>query len=66
MRVRVLRPNHLRHPLRPIVKREKQNGKWYVVLECQHAMPGRPASRQSRFFPCALCYQEIRRTIKAR
>lgn len=49
------KPNHARDPLRRIVKREIQNGKPFVILVCNHASPGRPASRSSKFYPCIEC-----------
>lgn len=48
--------NHYTMPLRRIVRVEKQNGDWFVVLECRHASPGKPASkRYSRWYPCPFC-----------
>jgi len=57
----VTKVNHYTMPLRRIVKREKQGGRWYVVLVCLHASPGRPASRFSRYYPCVTCAERVAR-----
>jgi hypothetical protein len=50
---------HIKFPLRRIVRSELQNGKPVVVLVCEHAEPGRPASRFSRFYPCSACHRVV-------
>lgn len=55
------KPNHYRHPLRRIVRLEKQAGLWFVVLECKHASPGRPVDpKRARFYPCPVCYAHVK------
>lgn len=49
---------HGLHPLRRIVRCEKQNGRDVVVLICKHAVLGRPADpATARFYPCPECYR---------
>jgi len=50
---------HTKFPLRRIVRGELQDGKPFVVLVCNHAEPGRPASRFSRFYPCSQCHRAV-------
>ncbi len=50
---------HTTYPLRRIVRRETQNEKPMVVMICDHAVPGVPASRMSRFYPCRFCYEAV-------
>jgi hypothetical protein len=50
---------HAKYPLRRIVRGEMQNGKPFVLLVCNHAEPGVPESRYSRFFPCSECYRVV-------
>ena len=55
------RPDHQAHPLRPIIRREVQDGQPFVVLACNHVAPGVPASRASRFYPCPFCAEAVER-----
>lgn len=57
---------HTTYPLRRIVRREVQGGRRMVVMACQHAVPGVPASRFSRFYPCSVCYQAVQTFKRAR
>jgi len=50
---------HTKYPLRRIVRAEMQDRKPFVLLVCNHAEPGAPASRYSRFFPCSECYRVV-------
>jgi hypothetical protein len=50
---------HRTYPLRRIVGREVQSGKAMVVMVCEHAVPGVPESRYSRFYPCRFCYEKV-------
>jgi hypothetical protein len=51
------RSAHTTYPLRRIIRTEKQAGKSVVLMECGHAVLGRPASaRYSLFFPCEVCH----------
>lgn len=55
------RPDHRAHPLRKIVRREVQDGRHFVLLVCRHVVPGIPASRTSRFYPCPECGEDVER-----
>jgi hypothetical protein len=55
---------HLDFPKRRIVRREVQNGTNVIVMECQHTMVGKPASRYSRFYPCSDCYDLVQKVRK--
>ena len=53
------RPDHHANPLRPIIRRDIQDGQAFVVLACNHVAAGVPASRASRFYPCPFCAETV-------
>ncbi len=56
------RSPHTTFPLRRITRVEQQQDASVVVMACGHATPGRPESlRYSRFFPCALCHELVKK-----
>jgi hypothetical protein len=56
---------HTKFPLRRIIRSEMQGGRPFVVLVCNHAEPGKPESRYSRFYPCSECHRVVE-AFKAR